>query len=69
MRVFMLCACLALTWFGTALGSWQSPAPGLDLGIFQASRPAQVGDSRITVLRIDPHAWELVGSYETAIRE
>jgi hypothetical protein len=38
---------------------WQSVAPGLDLGTFTAAKPAPVGDSQITVLRIDPGQWVL----------
>lgn len=40
-------------------GDWMSVAPGLDLGTFTASAPAPVGDSRVTVLRIDPSLWDL----------
>lgn len=38
---------------------WQLLAPGLELGYIQAQKPSTVGDSRITVLRIDPQRWEL----------
>ncbi len=38
---------------------WQTLEPGIDLAVFTASRPSSSGDSRITVLRIDPHLWEL----------
>lgn len=31
----------------------------MDLGVFAAARPSAVGDSRITVLRIDPARWDL----------
>ncbi len=48
---------LGLTEAGAA--PWQSLAPGLDLGRFEASRPSSIGDSEITVLRIDPEAWDL----------
>jgi Phosphodiester glycosidase len=46
-----------------AHGTWQSLAPGMDLGTFQASQPGKSGDSRITILRIDPNLWalELIG--------
>ncbi len=38
---------------------WTELAPGLDHGEFTTSTPAPVGDSRITILRIDPALWEL----------
>lgn len=37
---------------------WQSLEPGLELGIFLAPRAAEIGDSRIRVLRIDPKRFE-----------
>lgn len=40
-------------------GGWMSVAPGLDLGTFVARAPAPFGDSRVTVLRIDPNLWDL----------
>jgi hypothetical protein len=43
---------------GTTSG-WQTLAPGMDLKVFTASKPSSVGDSRIVVVRIDPHLWEL----------
>jgi len=39
---------------------WQTLAPGMELAEFTARRPSFTGDSRITVLRIDPGPWELV---------
>ena len=44
---------------GIAQDPWQSLAPGMDLGTFAASQPSSSGDSRITVLRIDPNLWSL----------
>lgn len=38
---------------------WKQLAPGLDLAIFKARHPATLGDSKITVLRIDPNSWNL----------
>lgn len=38
---------------------WQTLAPGLELGLLRATKPSAVGDSRITILRIDPKLWEL----------
>ena len=56
----MFFAFLLLTSPGITHGPWQSLAPGMDLGMFPASRPSSSGDSRITVLRIDPALWSLV---------
>jgi len=52
----ILCGFLATT---AAASGWTLLAPGLDLGAFAAAEPAPVGDSRITILRIDPERWEL----------
>jgi hypothetical protein len=35
-------------------GPWQTLEPGLELGVFTAPQPAEIGDSRIRALRIDP---------------
>src|SRR5258707_14566765 len=39
--------------------AWQHLAPGMDLKVLAATTPSSVGDSKITVLRIDPKLWEL----------
>jgi len=39
--------------------TWQSLAPGMELGTFSASRPSSSGDSRITILRMDSNRWSL----------
>lgn len=39
--------------------TWRTLEPGLELGIFRAPRPAEVGDSLIRVLRIDPQRFAL----------
>lgn len=45
---------------GTAhAGPWKKIAPGMEVGRFQAKRPASHGDAGITVVRIDPGRWEL----------
>src|SRR5689334_7768818 len=41
------------------VGSWEQLEPGLELGRFVSPQPAQSGDSRIHVLRIDPLRFEL----------
>ncbi len=38
---------------------WRTLEPGLELGTFAGSRQAELGDSRIRVLRIDPGRFEL----------
>jgi len=38
---------------------WETLEPGLELGVLQALHPSTSGDSKIRVLRIDPHRFEL----------
>jgi hypothetical protein len=38
---------------------WQTLAPGVELGSFEARAASEYGDSRITILRIDPTLWDL----------
>jgi uncharacterized protein YigE (DUF2233 family) len=38
---------------------WQKLADGLELGIFDSPQPAEIGDSKIRILRIDPARYEL----------
>jgi hypothetical protein len=59
MRAIMFFAFLLLTSPGSTHGPWQLLAPGMELGTFAASRPSSSGDSRITVLRMDPALWSL----------
>jgi exopolysaccharide biosynthesis protein len=42
-----------------ARSDWQSLAPGMEIQRVQSRRQSIVGDSKITVLRIDPRLWEL----------
>jgi hypothetical protein len=44
---------------GGSEGGWEELAPGMDLGTFRAGRMSPVGDSTITILRIDPERWEI----------
>ncbi|MBW6502255.1 MAG: phosphodiester glycosidase family protein [Bacteroidales bacterium] len=39
---------------------WQLLAPGMEYRIIMAKQKSIEGDSRITVVRIDPHQWDLV---------
>ena len=43
---------------GTTAG-WHSLAPGIDIRNHILARPGPRGDSRITVVRIDPDLWKL----------
>ena len=38
---------------------WQKLADGLEIGIFDSPQPAEIGDSKIRILRIDPGRYEL----------
>ncbi len=68
--VFSLCGALLVRLLGGIaraedgralnLEGWQSLEIGLDLGDFRAHILSDVGDSRITVLRIDPERFRLV---------
>jgi hypothetical protein len=40
-------------------GGWQKLADGLELGVFKSPQPAEIGDSIIRILRIDPGRYEL----------
>jgi len=40
-------------------GGWQKLADGLELGIFDSPLLAEIGDSKIRILRIDPGRYEL----------
>ena len=39
--------------------TWQTVAPGMELGYVTVREPSAAGDSRIAVLRMDPKLWEL----------
>ena len=39
---------------------WKQIAPGMDIQTITAKTKSNAGDSRITVVRIDPHQWELM---------
>ena len=41
-----------------ATGGWQKLADGLELGIFESPQPAEIGDLKIRILRIDPGRYE-----------
>ncbi len=60
MRNFILFLFTTIVLTTEAYGAWTPLAPGMELGTFVANKPSAVGDSRITILRIDPKLWELV---------
>jgi hypothetical protein len=39
---------------------WQQISPGMDIQYITAKNKSNEGDSRITIVRIDPYKWELV---------
>lgn len=43
-----------------AEGQWSELAPGFEVGEFAASNLSIVGESKITIVRLDPIRWELV---------
>jgi len=45
---------------GNAPPAWRSLEPGLDLGLFPATRAASPGDAVIRIVRIDPERYTLV---------
>jgi hypothetical protein len=60
MRILIFSLLLLANPAGNKTGVWRSLAPGMDLGVFTVAKPSRVGDSKITVLRIDPQRWDLV---------
>jgi hypothetical protein len=59
MRAILLFFLLLLAPPSMVAGAWQSLAPGMELGKFSAGQPSRSGDSRITILRMDPNLWAL----------
>ncbi len=43
----------------SAPAGWRTLEPGLDLGIFEASQRAAIGDSLVRVVRVDPERFDL----------
>ena len=60
MRNFILFHFIIFIFTADAYGQWTSLAPGMELGTFTIKRTHSTGQSRITILRIDPKHWELV---------
>ena len=50
---------LAKNTVSNSAGGWQKLADGLELGIFDSPLLAEIGDSKIRILRIDPEHYEL----------
>ena len=54
MRQFIVAFALLVAGFSLANAEWRTLAPGMELGTFEASHKSEFGDSRITILRVDP---------------
>jgi len=59
MRIGLLLIGLTAMLMGGGSGGWKSLAPGMDLGTFVTNLRSPAGDSRVTVLRMDPDLWDL----------
>jgi len=57
MRAAVLLGLVSVMSAGAA--GWQTLAPGMEITEFVAGKASIIGDSRITVVRIDPELWEL----------
>jgi hypothetical protein len=55
----LILLCLLAAGSGAAPAEWRALEPGLDLATFPLSQDSDHGDSRITILRIDPVLWDL----------
>ena len=60
MQTWLLMPVILISLAAGAPSGWRQVAPGMELGIFTADRTSPAGDSRITVLRIDPNLYDLV---------
>ena len=58
-KIFLISVALAFCGIQTITCAWQTLAPGLELGVFEAALTNSIGDGKITILRIDPQLWEL----------
>jgi len=57
MHIAVLLGLMSVTSAGNV--GWETLAPGMELTEFVAGKASIVGDSRITVVRMDPELWEL----------
>src|SRR5882724_6141041 len=57
--IFFVFSVVAINLGGDITPEWKLLAPGLEIKIFKAKHAAPQGDSKVTVLRIDPKAWDL----------
>ncbi len=60
MRKFAILLLTTIVLTTEAYGAWSLLAPGMEIGTFTAKKLSPVGDSRITILRVDPKLWKLV---------
>ena len=56
--IFFFCV-TAASLGGSGTPEWKTLAPGLEITTIKAIHAAPQGDSKITILRIDPKAWDL----------
>jgi hypothetical protein len=56
---FAVVVAMAAVFAADAPSGWQTLSPGMEIKYFKATQSSIVGDSRIAVLRMDPHLWEL----------
>lgn len=69
MRKFIIILFLIIVLTPKAYADWTQLQSGLELGKFTAKKPSPVGDSIITILRIDPNLWELVLTGKSSTEE
>lgn len=49
---------LAVLCLAAPSSPWKEPAPGLEVGRFPSPRPSEIGDSVVTVVRVDPARYD-----------
>jgi hypothetical protein len=59
LSLFALLFVVAAGLGGSSTPEWKTLAPGLEITIFKTIHRAPQGDSKITILRIDPAEWDL----------
>jgi hypothetical protein len=57
--VFLVLAGMQLGVPANAVPQWQTLAPGMEIRRVQSRKQSTIGDSKITVLRVDPALWDL----------
>jgi len=59
MKTGIILSLMAFVGVSLTAHALQQLAPGLELGVFEATLPHTIADGKITILRIDPQLWEL----------